>query len=515
MSLIKTAATVGGWTLAYRISSFIRDILQSSIIGAGMVADAFSVAFKLANMLRKLFAEGSFNASFLPIFSNALKEKGHDEAQKIASQTLTWLVLILSLILIICLSNFDPIMGVFAKGAKNDPTRFALSVSLGKICFPYVAASVLAALFSAILNTINKFALPAASQLILNIAVIIALVSGPLCFPNVAYTMSWATFIAGIIQTLILWNNVRQHGFNVVFNCPWPMLEDVKTFFKKLLSGALGAGIWQLNILVDISIASALPAGSVSFLYYTDHVNQLPLGILGIAFSTALLPPLTRAIKAKDNAVAQNQMNFGLLFAFLFTLPAAVILMFMSEAVTGAIYGRGNFGLEQVIAAAPAVAAFAFGLPCYMIQKVLSTTFFAHKDTRSPFIGGMISFTTNILFILLLMPFLKHTGIALATSLSAWLNAIYLLYTLKKLGTVHIDRKTVNQISKQIIASLFMLFCILAMNTQAEHYYHLEGSHRVIATLIVASLGVLAFCACGKIIGMFKFLDENKSLEQV
>lgn len=513
MSLIKTAATVGGWTLAYRISSFIRDILQSSIIGAGMIADAFSVAFKLANMLRKLFAEGSFNASFLPIFSNALKEKGHNEAEKIASQALTWLVLILSFLLIVCLTNFDPIMGIFAKGAKSDPKRFALSVSLGKICFPYVAASVLAALFGAILNTINKFALPAASQLIVNIAVIVALVSGPLCFPSAAHTMAWATLFAGIIQTLVLWNNVRQNGFKIIINCPWPMLEDVKNFFKKLISGALGAGIWQLNILVDISIASALPAGSVSFLYYTDHVNQLPLGILGIAFSTALLPPLTKAIKEKNTESAQNQMNFGLLFAFLFTFPAAIILISMSEAVTGAIYGRGNFGLEQVIAAAPAVAAFAFGLPCYMIQKVLSTTFFAHKDTRSPFIGGMISFFTNILFILLLMPFLKHTGIALATSLSSWLNAIYLLFTLKNLGTVKIDRKTINQITKQIIASLFMLFVILAMNTQAQYYYNLEGQARIFATLIVATFGIFAFFACGKIVGMFKFLDENKQQE--
>lgn len=513
MSLIKTVTTVGGWTLAYRISSFIRDIAQSSFLGAGLFADVFSLAFKFANVLRKLFAEGAFNASFLPIFSNALKDKGQAEADKIGSQILTWLVLLVSFITIICLIFFRQIMGGYAAGIDPSSEKFEHLINIGRICSPYIAASFLAAMFGGILNTINRFAMPAAAQLVLNICIVIALFTGALCFPSTAYTMAWATFLAGIIQVAILWINVKCCGFHIGFDFS-SVKDEVKAFFRKLVSGAVGAGVWQLNVIVDFMVLSFLPTGAISYFYYTDHVNQFPIGILGIAFSTALLPPLTRAIHANDHQKANKQMNYGLLFALIFTLPAAVILMSLSQEVTGAIYGRGNFGPEQVAAAAPALAAFACGLPAYMAMKVFTTVFFANKDTATPLNGGIISIVTNLLFIALLMPFMKHTGIALATTLASWCNVVYLIFSLKKLENLQISRETLIECVKQVVAALAMLGVILWLGTvKAEEIYSKGGIDRNLALLIVVGAGVAVFWVIGKVLGMFKFMDELKSVD--
>jgi putative peptidoglycan lipid II flippase len=514
MSLVKTVATVGGWTLVYRLSSFARDIFQAKFLGAGMFSDVFSLAFKFANLLRKIFAEGAFNASFLPIFSNTLKDKGEEDARRLASQTFTWLVFLVSFLMILCFIFFREIMSVYCPGIIPGSEKSEHLIVIGRICSSFIGASFLVALFGGILNTFNRFAMPAAVQIVLNLSVIVALLIGPLQFPSVAYTMAWATFCAGFIQIAILWINVRCCGMKVWFNFS-PMMNGVKTFFKKLVSGAIGAGVWQLNVIVDFSILSMLPTGSTSYFYFTEHVGQFPIGILGIAFSTALLPPLTRAIHAKNRDGAQKQMNLGLLFAFIFMLPAAVILMLLSEPITGAIYGHGKFTAEHVTAAAPALAAFAFGLPSYMMTKVFSTTFFAHKDTRTPLIGGVISIISNLLFIFLLVPYFKHVGVALATSLSAWCNGLYLIFKLNSLGTVRIEKSMLWECAKQLIVSFIMFMAIYAMNIFANDYYYVQEKFvRNIAVLSVIGLSILVFLIAGKIFGIFKFLDDVKALKE-
>jgi putative peptidoglycan lipid II flippase len=256
---------------------------------------------------------------------------------------------------------------------------------------------------------------------------------------------------------------------------------------------------------------SFLPTGAVSYFYYTDHVNQFPIGILGIAFSTALLPPLTRAINAKNNSVAQKQMNLGLQFAFIFTLPAAVIMMTLSEPIIGAIYGRGNFSAEHVAAAAPALVAFAFGLPAYMAAKVFSTAFFANKDTDVPFRGGIISIAANLLFILFLMPCMKHTGIAWATTLASWSNWIYLTLKLKKCCKIHVDKYTLRECAKQLLTSASMLGTILIANDYLNEYHPEIKAES--ALLYIVGAGMLAFWITGKSMRVFSFMKEIKTLD--
>ena len=513
MSLLKTVSTVGGWTLAYRISSFVRDMAQSRILGAGLYADVFSLAFKFANILRKLFAEGAFNASFLPIFSNTLKDKSKEEAEKLASQVFTWLTLMVAFLMLVCLIFFRKIIHFYAPGIDISSEKFEHLVSIGRICSPYIAASFLAALFGGILNTLNRFAMPAGAQLILNIGVIIALFIGALWFPSAAYTMAWATFIAGAVQVAILWINTEYCGIHVGINFQ-PMMEEVKVFFKKLISGAIGAGVWQLNVIIDFGVLSFLPTGAVSYFYYTDHVNQFPIGILGIAFSTALLPPITRAIHDKNFKAAQVQMNSGLLFAFMFALPAAAILICLSEELTGAIYGGGNFGPEQVMAAAPALVAFAFGLPAYMATKVFTTVFFATKDTKTPLNGGIISIVSNLLFIVLLMPMMKHTGVALATTLSAWCNAIYLIANVHKLGAVKINAHLIKECGKQFFMLILMLISLVLMNPIAQPYYLNGGMDKAIAVSVVMLISICVFIVVGKMMNAFSFTDDIMKADQ-
>jgi putative peptidoglycan lipid II flippase len=476
-----------------------------------MFADVASLAFKFANSLRKLFAEGAFNASFLPIFSNVLKERGHEEARKLAAQIFTWITLSVSLLLILLLIFFRKIMGGFAAGIDQSSEKFEHLIAIGKICSPYVAASVLAALFGGILNTLNRFAMPAAAQLILNIFVIISLYSGPLFFPSTAYTMAVAVFLSGVVQVAVLWIDVKINGFSIRFDFS-KMKDEVKTFGRKLFSGVIGAGVLQLNILIDFVVLSFLPTGAVSYFYYVDHVHQFPIGILGIAFSTALLPPITSAINGRDFSTAQVQMNVGLLYAVLLTLPATIILMTLSEPVIGAIYGRGNFSPEHVEAAAPALVAFSQGLPVYMVTKVFSTVFFANKDTKTPLRGGILAIFVNLFFIGLLVPCLKHTGIALATTLSSWCNGIYLAENLKEKCGIRVDSATKRIFGKQLLASLAMLLAILVMNMYAAPCYSQGGITRQVALISVVISGTIIYMAVGKITGASSFLNGKRGM---
>lgn len=511
MNIMKAVATVGGWTLVYRISSIIRDSMQMAALGAGPFADAFAVAFKLANILRKMFAEGAFNASFLPIFSSCLKTHGKEEASKLASQILTLLTIIVSIVTLLCMYKIDWIIGAYAKGFTPGSEKMDHAIAFGRICLPFVAASFVAALLGGMLNTVNKFAMPAAAQLALNICVVGAISMGALNFPSVAYTMCWGTFLAGIIQSAILWINVHKLGFRVKF-CGWKWTEDVAAFFKKLCSGALGAGVWQVNIIVDISFASMLPTGAITYIYATEHLNAFPLGILGLAFSTALLPPLTKAVKAGNMADAKAQLNLGLLFAMMLTMPAVVILCTMNFPLVNAFYGHGKFGIQQVMAAAPALAAFAAGLPAYMLTKVFSSAFFASKNTKIPFWGGIVSIVVNIVGIYIFLPIYKHNGIALATSLSAWANALFLLVCLKGLDSMKISWKTWGQFVLQCAASAVMLAAILFMNNYATVHNWYSGASAIPTLVGIMAAGIGVFMIVGKIFGIFSFMKEFNSV---
>lgn len=535
MSIIKTITTVGGWTMLHRLTSLVRDALQASFLGASIFSDAFSVSFKLANILRKLFSEGSFNASFLPVFANSLKDHGKSRAEKIASQVMTFLAIALTLFLIASMFGFEKIIQGYAPGLKIGTEKYAHTVNIAMICFPYVVTSFFTALFSGVLNSINKFALPAAIHVLLNIFLICALAMEPLGlirFEKIAYAMAYATLFGGITQAIILYINVWKSGYVIKFTTSIQnTLPEVKEIFKKMLSGVMGAGVLQINIFIGYMMISYLPTGSTTYVYFSDHLHQVPVGILGAAFSTALLPPLTKAIKEKRIQSVNNQLNFGLLYALLFSLPAAALMGIGSDWLTAATYGSGKFGFEQICNAAPTLAAFCCGLPPYMAMKVVSTTFFANKDTRTPMIASVISIISNLFFCFIFLPTFQHTAIAIATSFSSAVAAIYLICNLSKLNNLKISKKTYLGIVQLLLLTIVSFFALYALYMYDPYWWNntdlifgqfgLPGTFHAKKKIIlfingigISSVCVFIFYGIGKVTGVFKFLQELKK-EQI
>lgn len=501
---LSSILTVGGYTLLYRISSILRDMLVAAVMGASALSDAFAVVFKLANVLRKIFSEGAFNASFLPKFTYVLKEKGHYAAELLASQVFTWMFLVLFSISCVCIWQFSMILMVYAPKFIGTE-RFQFAMELGRISFPYVGASFIVALFSGVLNSINKFALPAASHLILNLLVIISLFCGTSWLGTSAHNVAVAVCLAGILQSIILWNSAKRNGFHIKFTSKL-FSQDVKEIFVKILPGAVGAGVWQINMLVDMCMASQLATGCVSYLYYMDHMNQFPLGILGISLSTGLLPYITRSFKEEKYSNASYQINKGMIFSIAISLPITALSLVIPETITSLFYEGGKFTHLDVIKAAPCLSAFVIGLPAYTLTKICSTAFFAQKITRIPLISGVLAIIVNYIGILLLSPKYQHTGIALATTIAAWFNGMYLYISLVLQGKVKIFSKTIVKIIKQIIIATAVSMAAYFIDQELQPFYTTRIS-RLCIILSLLTFSSLLFYYLGKKI--YCFNDEN------
>jgi putative peptidoglycan lipid II flippase len=502
VQLIRTIVTVGGYTFLYRISCVLRDTVQAAILGAGPIADAFVVAFKLANVLRKLFAEGSFNAAFLPRFSAILNKQGQRAAEQLASQVFSWLLIVLALLLVLCFFSFPAIIRGYAPGFLPGSDRFLCAVELGRLCFPYIATSFLVALFGSVLNTLNRFALPAASQLLLNIFLIVAMLLGACGFATTAHTMAIATFLAGLAQMFLLWGDLSYRaGFSVRGTTHLRSTEALQVF-KKILPGAVGAGIWQLNLMIGVAVASSLRTGAVSCFYYADHVNQFPLGVLGIGLGTALLPPLSKAIQKGDWIRAQYQLNLGVLLAVIMTLPVAIFFLALPEDITSLFYEHGKFGHEQVCATAPALATFAVGLPAYMLAKVFSTALFAQSNTRHPCFAGLLSVATCIGTIPLFVPYFQQAGIALAISCAAWVNALALYAFLRYARVLPVFPQTWKACIILIFAGGAM-WAVLDGGQWLFSSYFSCACHGFFCLCLLGGCGGLSFWLIGRWFGAF------------
>ncbi|MDR0406736.1 MAG: murein biosynthesis integral membrane protein MurJ [Holosporales bacterium] len=505
MQLIRTFMTVGGYTFLYRVSGIVRDTIQAAVLGAGPVADAFVVAFKLANVLRKLFAEGSFNAAFLPRFSAVLSKQGHVAAERIASQVLTWLSFVLVLLLIICIVFFPAIIRGYAPGFIPGSERFIYAVELGRICFPYIATSFIVALFSSVLNTVNRFATPAGAQLILNIFLVIAMLLGACGFPTIAHTMAVATFIAGIAQMVLLWSTTRYNGFKIGFTSDLKS-QETKEIFRKIIPGAVGAGIWQLNLMIGVITASSLQSGAVSCFYYADHVNQFPLGILGIGLSTALLPPLSRAIQKNDFKNACGQFNLGVIFALVLTVPATALFLAIPTPIVSIFYEHGKFGHAEVCATAPTLAAFAVGLPAYMLAKVFSTALFAQGNTRHPCFAGLLSVVACVVTIPLFIPTMRQAGIALAISFSAWVNVFALYMFLLRHKTLFVFTDTWKACFTLAFSGIAMGLSIYGAHYALRNFYPESAWLRVAYSIGLGGGGSFIFWISGRLLGGFSLM---------
>ncbi len=526
MIFLRGVFTVGGLTLCSRILGFLRDILMAAGLGAGLVADAFFVAFKLPNLFRRLFAEGAFSAAFVPIFSRELEHHGRPAAVAFASQAMTALFWV-SLIFVLIIEAIMPwVLRLLAPGFVDDPVKFALTLDTARITFPYLAFIALVALLGGVLNSMHRFAAMAAAPILLNLCMIAALWSA---FswpqdtaengwiggstpgdPETAHRLAQAVFVAGALQ--LIWMLIAAKRAGIQPNIwSWSWSPRLREMLRRLLPVTLGAGVYQVNLVVDTILASLLAQGSVSFLYYADRVNQLPLGVIGVAVGTIVLPLLSRHLAGgqKDKAAAiQDQ---AIIFALLLAVPAAVGLFILAAPITAVLFERGAFDIAESQNTAAALAAFALGLPGYILVKVLSAAFFARGDTKTPVRAAAGALVVNVVFNLLLMGPLAHVGLALASSIAAWFNAGYLAWNLWKQQHLTFDRHLRHQAGFIALAACVMAGVLVLGLTWATPFMAKGNAERVVAViaLIVAGgffYGILAY--------WFGLIDEWRSIRR-
>lgn len=515
MALMRAITTVGGFTLLSRLLGFGRDMLLAAFLGAGPVADAFVVAFKLPNLFRRLFAEGAFSAAFVPMFARKLAGEGKEAARAFAEQAQA--ALLVALIVVVLLAEvFMPwALALIAPGFTDEPEKFALAVELARITFPYLLFVSLVSLVGGVLNGLERFAATSATPVFLNLVMIAGLAGWQWYAPSAAHGAAWGVAAAGLAQMVWLYLVMRAAGFGLRLRRP-RLTPEVKRLLILMLPVALGAGIYQVNVVVDIAIASFLPSGAVSYLYYADRLNQLPLGVVGIAIGTALLPILARQIRSGDIAAAQHNQNRALEVALLLTLPAAVALAALAHPIIQVLFERGAFGAVEVAATAAALAAYAVGLPAHVLVKVFTPGYFAREDTVSPVriaVGCMIgNAVLAVAFMLVLRPYdLGHLGIALATSLTGWINALLLARGLAKRGHFRIDARAKRRLWPMLAASLTMGAALVGLAGLLGDWFAGPEHLRIVALALLVATGLAVYGLGAQLMGAMD-LRELKGL---
>ena len=455
MALLKSSFTVGGYTMASRVLGFVRDMMIAAVLGAGPVADAFVVAFRFPNLFRNLVAEGAFSAAFVPLFSRSIEEGSKETAVAFAGEVLAVMLTALGLFTLAAMAAMPWLMAVIAPGFLGDPEKYDLAVQLTQITFPYLLCMMLVAILGGMLNAYFRFTAAAAAPILLNITLIVALLLPIKSDAAPGRAQAWAVVVAGIGQFLWLVWSAKRHG--VLPRLPRPRLTpEVRRLLRLMLPGAFGAGVVQINIVVATMIASLLPTGAVASLYYANQLYQLPIGVIGTAIGTVLLPELSRKLRSGDGAGAAESQNRALELALLFTLPAATALIAIAQPITVVLFQHGAFGPDDARVTAYAVAAFAFGLPAYVIVKSLAPAFFAREDTATPVRAAVVAVVTNIALSLALIGPLGATGIALATSLAAWTNVAVLVYWLRRHAHFALDAGFRRRVPRSALASILM-----------------------------------------------------------
>jgi putative peptidoglycan lipid II flippase len=493
MSLYRNFLSVGGLTLLSRLAGFVRDALMAAVLGIGPTADAFNAAFRFPNLFRRLFAEGAFNTAFVPMFSTALENDGADSARDLAGRIMSWLVAAILLVTVLAEIFMPQLMLLFVPGFTDDPAKFELTVFLTRLMFPYLACMSLMAAYGAILNSLDRYFAAAFAPVLLNIvniAVLVPLAVLTLDNPaDVAFWMAMAALAGGVAQLALVYGAIRRSGFLPRFS--WPRYDgDVRRFWILAIPAILAGGITQINIFVGTIIASGAD-GAIAIVYNADRLYQLPLGIIGIAIGTVLLPELSRHLGAGREVEARATQSQSLLLSMLFSLPAAAALVAIPVPIVRVLFERGAFDALATEQVAATLVGFALGLPAFVLIRVLQPGYFSRQDTRTPTIFAGLSVVVNIAVSLLLFPSLQHVGIALATSISAWINVACLAFFLARRGHFTLTGRELRQHGLLLFASAVMGAALFLLATRA-HSILAPG-----AFFPVQALALLAICTFG------------------
>ena len=515
MSLGRSITTVGGFTLLSRIVGFVRDVVQSAVLGSGPVADAFVVAFKLPNLFRRLFAEGAFSAAFVPLFAKELQGEGRDAAVAFARQAHACLLMILMPFTLVMMLAMPAVIWVMAPGFTDDAAIFDKAVSYGRITFPYLVFISLASLYGGVLNSIDRFAEVAFTPVLLNITLIGCVLGLTPLLPDSGYAASIGVALAGLLQWLWLLFSCWRDGVAMKLVRP-RYTEQVRRLVRLATPVAIGGGAQQVSTLLDVVWASLLPAGSISALYYADRVAQLPLGVIGIAIGTALLPLLSRQLRAGENQAAMANQNRAIEFGLLFSLPSMAALWILAVPMIRVLFEHGKFGPDDTLRTAGALAAYAFGLPAFMLIKALTSGFFARHDTRTPLHIALVAIGLNVVLngVFVLGTPLAQVGIALASSISGWVNALLLGAVLLRRGHWLPDPRLKSRTWRMALAALGMAAALWGLLTALGPALAHPDVTGVIALLGICAVGGLAYGALGALLGVVKLGEIRGALRR-
>jgi len=504
MNLIASTSTFGFFTLISRILGYVRDILIAIFLGTSLFADAFFVAFRLPNTFRRLFAEGTFNAAFIPSYAGLLA-KDKIKADDFAKNVFNLLFIILLFFVTVAEIFMPQLIFLIAPGFYKDPEKLKLAVELSRITFPFLFFICLASFFAAILNSYNKFAAAAAAPIILNIILIASLFFSQWLNLSNVLILSYAVSFSGFLQLIVLFFFVRKN-FQPILSIKIKIDEQVKFFFRKLLPSIFSSGVTQINILVGTIIAS-FQAGAVSYLYYADRIYQINLAVAGIAVGTVMLPKLSKHIKENNFEETNNLQNRALELCLFLSIPAAVALILASEEIITSLFGYGSFDNTSVSNTAIALTFFSFGVPAFSILKIFSNFFFARNDTKTPFYLSVISVSLNIIISVSLFNKFGFVIIAIATSISSWINVFMHYYFIKKRDLHIFDSKFIYKFYRTILSVVVMgivLYFLLGFFSDKFDY---NDSWKFIYLFIIVIVSLISYFLISNFSGAFKFKD--------
>jgi putative peptidoglycan lipid II flippase len=503
MKIVRSFLSVSGFTVLSRITGFIRETLQAHYIGVNIVSDALGIAIKIPSLFRRIFAEGAFNVSFIPLFSNILEKEGKPSALAFAQNIFSFLAIAL-IVLILVVEFFLPdLIPLLFRGLSRTPDRLALTISFSKITFPFLFFISLTAFFSGILNSFERFTAAAASPAAGNIFIIGCLIYLSPTLESPGYALAWGILGCGMIQFLWVFAPCRLSKLFLFPKKP-KLTPQVRKFFKTLLPAALGSSVVQINLFLDIMIASYLKVGGISYMSYADRLSQLPLSVIGIALSTVLLPTLSKYMRTKNWSEAKKLQAVAFESALTLSIPASISLIILAPFLVEHLYGHGAFKSVNIIPTSNTLRALASGLPAYVLIKLFSTCFFSSSDTRTPMIVGVGSVALNVTLNLLLIGKLEHVGLALSTSLSAWVQVSILGFLLIKKKLFFFPKNLKKYIGKLSIPVSILTAYLLILAPYFELQIKQITSSPWVLLPSILSIGVILYVGAAAWVGILR-----------
>ncbi len=514
MSFARALFTVSGLTVVSRIGGFIRDTLTAVFLGAGAMADAFFVAQRLPNLFRSLFAEGAFSAAFVPLYATEKEKNGDEAAKRFAGEALGVLIGLLTPFILAVMMTMPWLIQMMAPGFRDEPDKFALAVSYSRVTFPYLLLISITALQTGVLTAHGRFGPGAAAPVALNIVMILSLLLADAAGWEIGTALAWGTTISGVVQAGWLAFSCWRARVSIPFLRP-RLNEMTRLLFRQIGPGAVGAGATQINLLLTTILASLLPTGAVSYLYYADRLNQLPLGIVGIAVATTLLPILSRNEALGKEATVRHYTSRAIEFCLLLGLPSAIGLGLAAEPIIRTLFEHGAFTPTDTIETAKTLQAYALGIPAFLLIKIFASRFFARHDTKTPVRIAMLSMLANVVGALVLLKPFGHVGMALAGSMATWLNALQLYFYLRKSGEKVADDAFKRRFPRFIFSALGMAFVTFGATVAVPLWFAETGLFsKILGLSFIIGLSCAAYAVLLQVTGAMRLGDITKHFKQ-